>query len=397
MPRLTVVVPTFQEAANLPQLVHRVHDVLSRESIDYEMIVVDDNSPDETRQICQELAEKFPLRLIVRTAERGLSSAVVAGMNSATGELLVCMDADLSHPPEAIPELVAALENPQTDFVIGSRYVRGGSTEDGWGLLRWLNSKSATLLARPLTAVRDPMAGFFGLRSSAFQSAENLNPIGYKIGLELLVKCNCQCVKEIPIRFANRLYGDSKLSIREQLCYLRHLRRLYRFRFGVKAKAVEYGLVGLSGACADLCVLWGLMQVLPFNGARPLAICSAVVWNFWLNRDFTFEDGRSKQVHLQFFRFVVACLSGATVNWLISMGLQTNVPAFERNPLLAAVVGISAGAGMNFAMCLRFVFRPIANARSSVDSSAIRTHGSITHPRATVLDEPVTHLDQRIG
>lgn len=233
MTRLSVIVPTFCEADNLPELAERLFSSVSQEPYDTELIIVDDNSPDETRMICQALHERFPVRLIVRTNERGLSSAVIEGINNASGEIMVVMDADLSHPPEAVPELVAALENPITDFVIGSRYVRGGSTDEDWGILRNVNSRLATWLATPLTRAADPMAGFFGLRRETFEAAEQLNPIGYKIGLELMVKCRCQRIVEVPIHFANRKCGTSKLNFREQLNYIRHLARLYKFQWSV--------------------------------------------------------------------------------------------------------------------------------------------------------------------
>jgi dolichol-phosphate mannosyltransferase len=216
---LSIVVPTYREAANLPVLVPRVADALNSTPLTWELIVVDDNSPDETVSICRRLAESYPVRLIVRTAERGLSSAVIAGMRAARGDILLCMDADLSHPPESIPTIASALgDDPNTDFVIGSRYVQGGRTEDGWGLLRWINSRGAILLARPLTRTSDPMAGFFALRRNAFHATEStLNPVGYKIGLELLIKCGCRHIVEVPIHFSNRLHGASKLTLREQL------------------------------------------------------------------------------------------------------------------------------------------------------------------------------------
>lgn len=231
MPRVSVIVPTYCEAGNLEELTSRLFQTLALEPYDAELIVVDDNSPDNTVTVCASLAALYPIQVKVRTTERGLSSAVIAGLRMASGEFLIVMDADLSHPPEAVPELVAALENPLTDFVIGSRYVRGGSTEEGWGLFRWLNSRMATLLAMPLTTALDPMAGFFGLRRETFDAAQNLNPIGYKIGLELLVKCRCERVLEVPIHFANRKIGTSKLTLREQFNYLRHLFRLYAFQW----------------------------------------------------------------------------------------------------------------------------------------------------------------------
>ena len=231
MPRLSIIVPAYCEAGNLQELATRLFQTLVNEPYDAELIIVDDNSPDETLTLCHELAQHFPVRLHVRTDERGLSSAVVAGLKIARGDILIVMDADLSHPPESVPELVAELENPATDFVIGSRYVKGGSTEEGWGLLRHLNSRAATILAAPLTRSSDPMAGFFGLRRDTFENATALNPICYKIGLELIIKCGCKAIREVPIHFANRKVGTSKLTFREQLNYLRQLAHLYAFRF----------------------------------------------------------------------------------------------------------------------------------------------------------------------
>ena len=260
---LSIIVPTFREAENLPVLVPRVAAALRHADLDWELIVVDDNSPDATVEVCAQLAREFPLRLIVRTEERGLSSAVMAGMRQAHGAILVCMDADLSHPPESIPVLVAALrDDPVVDFVIGSRYVQGGNTQEGWGLFRWLNSRVATLLARPLTAAGDPLAGFFALRRSDFIAADRqLNPLGYKIGLELLVKCGFRHVREVPIHFENRLHGKSKLSLREQRDYLRHLIRLYQHRFPAWMRFLRFCVVGLTGVGVDLALFAFLLSM----------------------------------------------------------------------------------------------------------------------------------------
>src|SRR5262249_14226205 len=148
--------------------------------------LMDDNSRDGTEEAVAQLHRDW-VRLIVRTHDRGLSPAVLDGLRAARHNVFVVMDADLSHPPEKIPELVRALQDG-ADFVIGSRYVAGGTTDAEWGLFRWLNSRVATLLAWPLTSARDPMAGFFALTRPTFERGQGaLNPIGYKIGLELLV------------------------------------------------------------------------------------------------------------------------------------------------------------------------------------------------------------------
>ncbi|MFO0946551.1 MAG: polyprenol monophosphomannose synthase [Planctomycetota bacterium] len=229
-PRVSVIVPTFREADNLWLLVPRIHMAMRQAGISEEILIVDDDSPDDTVEVCAQLIRRFPIKLMVRKGERGLGSAVVHGMKGARGKIFVVMDADLSHPPEMIPQLIAELDQPGIDFVIGSRYVAGGGIEQDWGLFRWLNSKVATLLARPFTNVTDPMAGFFALHAETFRRAQTLDPIGYKIGLELIVKCACKKIREVPISFRNRIHGESKLTLREQINYLKHLAKLAAFK-----------------------------------------------------------------------------------------------------------------------------------------------------------------------
>ena len=194
---------------------------------------MDDNSKDGTAEIVAELADTgHPVRLIVRVGERGLSSAVLRGFAEARGNVLVCMDADLSHPPEAIGLLVESLADGRADMAIGSRYVDGAGIDESWSVLRRFNSRFATLLARPFTSVKDPLAGFFAIRREVFARAERLQPIGYKIGLELMVKCACKEIREVPIHFSDRRYGQSKLNFTEQISYIRHLTRLAGYKSG---------------------------------------------------------------------------------------------------------------------------------------------------------------------
>jgi dolichol-phosphate mannosyltransferase len=236
-PAISVIVPTFREAENIPILTRRLFAALREADLTAELIFVDDDSRDRTPQVVEELAREFPVRLITRVGERGLSSAVVRGFAEAAHDVLVCMDADLSHPPERVPALVRAVAQGGADFCIGSRYVAGGTTEEDWGILRRLNSRVATMLARPLTSASDPMAGFFCLHRQTLRRAEEagLSPIGYKIGLEIMIKARCRRLQEVPIAFSDRLHGKSKLTLRQQLEYLRHLVRLYRFRWPIGA------------------------------------------------------------------------------------------------------------------------------------------------------------------
>ena len=239
---ISIIVPTFQESANLRLLTGRIFTALQAASLSGELIIVDDDSRDGTDAVVDELAKTYPIRLVVRQNERGLSGAVLRGFEESRGDTLLVMDADLSHPPERIPAVVAPIRDGTADFVIGSRYVKGGKTVH-WGWLRKLNSLVATWLAFPLARVRDPMAGFFSLRRKTWKQADRLNPIGYKIGLELLVKGRCRRVVEVPIEFSDRLHGQSKLTMRQQYLYLVHLARLYRYRFGIWSWLLPLGVM----------------------------------------------------------------------------------------------------------------------------------------------------------
>jgi dolichol-phosphate mannosyltransferase len=230
---VSVIVPTFREAENLPHLMARIARVRTGPLRDLEVVVVDDDSNDGTARVIEELGCDW-VRVMTRRGERGLSIAVIAGMREARGDIVLVMDADLSHPPEKIPELVAAIEGG-ADFALGSRYAPGGTTDAHWSVWRWLNSKAATLLARPFTRAADPMSGFFALKRATFEGAAPLNPLGYKIGLELMVKCRCRNVVEVPIHFTERTRGTSKLTVNQQWLYLRHVGRLLRWRLTHRA------------------------------------------------------------------------------------------------------------------------------------------------------------------
>ena len=239
---VSVIVPTYREIDNVPVLVGRLKAVAATHALPLELLIVDDASNDGIASLPERLHEARWMRVIVRHARRDLCQAVLDGLRAATGDVLVVMDADLSHPPEAIPSLLAALAHPDVDFVLASRYVAGASTHPGWGILPRLNSWIARRLALPFVAVSDPMSGFFALRRPTFLGARELDPVGYKIALELIVKCGCRAVQEVPIDFGPRLHGRSKLGLRVRIDYLRHLKRLIDYRYG--------GLLGLIGATA---------------------------------------------------------------------------------------------------------------------------------------------------
>ena len=351
--RITVVVPTYCEAENLPHLIDRLGKVREQSGLDLDVLIMDDNSQDGSAELIAARPEKW-VQIVVRTQDRGLSPSVLDGMKRATGDVLVCMDADLSHPPEAIPQMLHKLEEG-ADFVIGSRYVQGGSTSDDWGFLRWLNSRVATLLARPLTSARDPMAGFFALRRSSFEAGHDFNPVGYKIGLEFIVKCGCERVVEVPIHFEDRLLGKSKLTMRQQLLYIKHLRRLYTFKFGAWSQLVQFLTVGGLGTLVNLVLLTFLLRLgLELKPAVALAILLSMVFNFVLNRRFSFGEAREPRWLKQFVGFMAACSVGAVINYVVTLLF---VGMFGLRAQLAALVGIAAATAFNFVASRYLVFR----------------------------------------
>ena len=212
---VTVVVPTLREAPNLEPLAERVARVLASRSLEWELLLVDDDSDDDTLDVAGRLARRLPLRIEVRRGMRpDLSLAVLQGIAHARYDRVVVMDADLSHPPERIPDLFAGLD-AGCDMVVGTRYAAGASTAGDWGLARVLNSRFASLLAAPLTTCSDPMSGFFAVDRRALPDRAALRPVGYKIGLELMVRGRLR-IGEVPIAFDDRRRGKSKLGWRQR-------------------------------------------------------------------------------------------------------------------------------------------------------------------------------------
>lgn len=232
----SVIVPTYKEGANVEPLTKRLFAALPASGPinkkNVELIFVDDNSRDGSEQTVNKLAQEgYPVRIIVRTTERGLSSAVIRGFNEGQGEYLMCMDADLQHPPESVPTLLNALAAKDTEFVLGSRYCGEGGVDKDWPLYRRVISEGARMLSRPLTPLSDPMSGFFGIRRDVYKRGKDINPIGFKIALELYVKCGCTRLAEIPFLFGVRTAGESKLSGKVIVKYVEQLVSLYQYSF----------------------------------------------------------------------------------------------------------------------------------------------------------------------
>jgi dolichol-phosphate mannosyltransferase len=232
--KFSIVVPTYNEAGGIERLIVTVSEVFRSHGLDGEIVVVDDNSPDGTGAIVDRLAATYPVRCLHRPGKMGLSSGVIDGWKFARPEsdALGAMDADFSHDANVLPQMVAALAGGEYGLAIGSRYVPGGGIEN-WPLRRKITSLVAIALAKPLTPVRDITSGFFLVRRRALDGVE-LDPIGFKIGLEVIAKAHYGRALEVPYVFTDRVAGTSKLNQSEIFNYLRQLGRIYRGRlFGV--------------------------------------------------------------------------------------------------------------------------------------------------------------------
>lgn len=316
--KLSLIIPTYNEKDNITPLLSRIDQALAGYS--YEVLVVDDNSKDGTIETATELAKKYPVKLIVRRVERGLATAVVHGLKSATGNIIGVMDADLQHPPEVLPQLVKAIQDG-ADMAIASRYVEGGGCPH-WGLARRIISRVALVISHLLLPstrpVKDPLTGFFMFRRQNV-APENLKPIGYKISLEVMLTGHFQNMVEVPYIFEDRSAGQSKLNPREQLDYLRHLFSLMA-RTGELKRLLKFAAVGLSGIIVNQGLLWLLTDFggLQYYISALFAIEASIISNFVLNDYFTFADrrtGRGRSFIVRLLKFNVTCLAGAGIQY----------------------------------------------------------------------------------
>ncbi|MGA1793696.1 MAG: glycosyltransferase [Thermoplasmatota archaeon] len=352
-PILSVIIPTFNEKENMPLIIPRVAKVLGRAGIPHEILVMDDDSPDGTASSVRKLAKKFPqARCIVRKTEKGLSPAVIQGYREADGDILLVMDADLSHPVEALPSMYNAIAKEGADIVVGSRHAKGGGIEN-WPFSRRFISWGAASMARPLTSCSDPMSGFFAVKPEVIKGAP-LKPKGYKILLEVLVKGKYNKVAEVPITFKDRQLGESKLGSKVIINYLQHLFKLYLFPGS--APFVKFLFVGGSGMLVDLGLVTLLLltlgdnrfDLLSFDDVRffhlyqGVSFFYAVTWNFVWNRYWTF-DARKGSSTGQYARFFTVAIVALVIRSVL-LYLAVEMLGFEGVPLyhiaLVAVIAI---------------------------------------------------------
>lgn len=334
---LSLIVPTFNEAANVPEVVRRLTELLDQALPgDYELIIVDDNSPDRTWEVALELTPQYPqLRVMRRQDEKGLSTAVIRGWQASQGLILGVIDGDLQHPPEVLMQLFAKMTQG-ADLAVASRHVEGGGTSN-WSFVRRFLSRGAQILGlvvlpQVVGRVSDPMSGYFMVRRSAI-AERYLDPLGYKILLEVIGRGVVREVGEVGYVFQERLEGESKVTWKQYVDYLMHLLKLrsrgriakirQRFQLG---RFLRFGAVGLSGVVVDMLFLFLLsdptMLALPLTRSKILASELAIANNFLWNDLWTFGDVAREQRGLRprlkrFLKFNVICLMGLILNVLI--------------------------------------------------------------------------------
>jgi dolichol-phosphate mannosyltransferase len=231
---LSVIVPTYNETDNIRPLCERLFKACKAAGItSVELLVMDDESVGsaKTEKIVNDLAkEKYAIRIHMRKKEegRGLSSAVLLGFQKAKYDNMLCMDADLQHEPESVPQVAMPVISKKAEFTVGSRYCAGGAFGFDWAIHRRLISSIATLLAWGVSSSTDPMSGFFCTTKTVLaRGGDHINPIGFKIALEIMARCRANPVKDVPITFQTRLAGESKLTMKQNFQYLEQLLSLY--------------------------------------------------------------------------------------------------------------------------------------------------------------------------
>lgn len=371
-PRLSLVIPTYNERENIGELLGQLGRLL--DGAETEIIFVDDSS-DDTPAVIEAAATSCPIPVRVRHRESpygGLGGAVVEGLRMAQGAWVVVLDADLQHPTDVVPELVATGERAGADLVVATRYAGGGDRAGLASGYRRAVSGGSTLLAktlfrRALAPVSDPMSGFFAVRDASLEP-DRLQPLGYKILLELIVRTRPGRVAEVPYTFAARHAGQSKSSLREGVRYLRHLTLL---RFGrIRARLLGFGLIGLTGILPNLLTLWLLASVAGTH-YLPAAIVAnqvAIGWNFALTNALLYRGApRRHSLVARLGRFTL--LNNADLLVRIPMlGLLVSVA--HVNVLAANALTLVAMFLLRFAVINRAIFVSAPEAPSTVPETS---------------------------
>jgi dolichol-phosphate mannosyltransferase len=362
--KFSLVIPTYNEGDNIQEIVKILSQLL--DSIipeEYELIVVDDNSPDGTWKLAQELTLEYPqLKVMRRERERGLSTAVIRGWQVARGDVLGVIDADLQHPPEVLLQLWQEMHRG-ADLAVASRHVEGGGVSE-WSIIRRFLSRGAQMLGliilpKAIGRLSDPMSGYFMVRRDAI-AGKSLSPVGYKILIEVTARGRIRWIGEVGYVFRERQAGASKVSWKQYIEYIQHLLRL-RLDLWPFKRFMRFGVVGFSGVFVDMGVFYLLRTVLGFGLTRSAILSSevAIINNFLWNDLWTFGDISRRQQGMgkklkRLLKFNLICLSGLILNVLL-VNLLFNVLGV--NEYIAKLIAIAAVTLWNFWFNLKLSWR----------------------------------------
>ncbi|MFM6827430.1 MAG: glycosyltransferase [Dolichospermum sp.] len=372
---LSVVIPTYKERDNIENVVNILSGLLDQTIPgNYELIVVDDDSPDRTWEVAENLIPDYPqLRVMRRQEERGLSSAVIRGWQAARGSILGVIDGDLQHPPEVLTQLWQKIEQG-ADLAVASRHVEGGGVSS-WSVIRRFLSRGAqvlglVILPEVVGRVSDPMSGYFMVRRNAIANT-TLNPIGYKILLEVIGRGQIGAIGEAGYIFRERTEGESKVTWKEYIEYIQHLIRLrlstgrigkisqkVNFPFG---RFLRFGAVGFSGVFVDLTIFHLMRTVINLGLTRStilsaeVAILNNFLWNdLWTFGDISRKQTGKRQRFKRFLKFNIVCLAGIIIQTLVVNFLYNNV---GMNQYIAKLIAIAVATIWNFWVNLKLSWR----------------------------------------
>jgi dolichol-phosphate mannosyltransferase len=372
---VSIIIPTYNESENIIQVLKSIGEHLP-EDIVAEALVIDDNSPDGTGKIVEDYITDahneigYTIEVVHRKTKSGLSSAILDGIQHSTGETIVIMDSDFSHPPKIIPQLVEEIKTSKCDIVIASRFVPGGAI-NGWSTKRKLISKTAKGIAKAGLGVNesDPMSGFFAFKRKILDGIK-FDAIGYKMLLEILVKTKGAKVKEIPYTFTDRTRGSSKLDSSTMLDYVKSVWKLYRYGHKTKvsdtrtsihfiSKAGRFYTVGASGLLVNYIISLLFADIIIdfwYIHATVIGIVVSMSSNFILNKMWTFEDRNFevKKTLAQYGKFVGFSSLGA----LIQLGMvYVLVDNYQFVYSLALILAVIIAASSNFVLNKKWTFK----------------------------------------
>jgi len=373
--QVSIIIPTYNESENIIQVLKSIGEHLP-EDIAAEALVIDDNSPDGTGKIVEDYITDahneigYTIEVIHRKTKNGLSSAILDGIQHSTGEIVVIMDSDFSHPPKIIPQLVEEIKTSKCDIAIASRFVPGGAI-NGWSTKRKLISKTAKGIAKAGLGVNesDPMSGFFAFKRKILEGIK-FDAIGYKMLLEILVKTKGAKVKEIPYTFTDRTRGSSKLDSSTMFDYVKSVWKLYRYGHTAKvsdtrtsvrfiSKAGRFYTVGASGLLVNYIISLLFADVIIdfwYIHATIIGIIVSMSSNFILNKMWTFEDRNfeAKKTLAQYGKFVGFSSLGA----LIQLGMvYILVDNYQFVYSLALILAVIIAASSNFVLNKKWTFK----------------------------------------